>query len=96
MQNSRKNLYVYRLTLVATLGGFLFGYDTPVVSGAINTIRDFLVIPFAGNTHSTIISITGFRVSSALIGCVLGGATAGFISLRAGRRGSWKRDCMGK
>ena len=87
MQNNRKNLYVYRLTLVATLGGFLFGYDTAVVSGAINAIRDFLVIPFAGNTHGTISSITGFTVSSALIGCVLGGATAGFISLRAGRKG---------
>ena len=87
MQNTRKNLYVYRLTLVATLGGFLFGYDTAVVSGAINAIRDFLVIPFAGNTHGTISSITGFTVSSALIGCVLGGATAGFISLRAGRKG---------
>jgi len=87
MQNTRKNLYVYRLTLVATLGGFLFGYDTAVVSGAINAIRDFLVIPFAGNNHGTVSSITGFTVSSALIGCVLGGATAGFISLRAGRKG---------
>jgi len=87
MQNTRKNLYVYRLTLVATLGGFLFGYDTAVVSGAINAIRDFLVIPFAGDNHGTVSSITGFTVSSALIGCVLGGATAGFISLRAGRKG---------
>ena len=80
-------MYVYRLTLVATLGGFLFGYDTAVVSGAINAIRDFLVIPFAGNTQSSVSSITGFTVSSALIGCILGGAAAGFISLRAGRKG---------
>jgi MFS transporter, SP family, xylose:H+ symportor len=86
MHTTRKNLYVYKLTLVATLGGFLFGYDTAVVSGAINAIRDFLVIPFAGNTHS-VSSITGFTVSSALIGCILGGATAGFVSLRAGRKG---------
>ena len=87
MQNTRKNLYVYRLTLVATLGGFLFGYDTAVVSGAINAIRDYLVIPFAGNTHGTVSSITGFTVSSALIGCILGGVAAGFISLRVGRKG---------
>ena len=87
MQNTRKNLYVYRLTLVATLGGFLFGYDTAVVSGAINAIRDFLVIPFAGNTNGSVSSITGFTVSSALIGCILGGAAAGFVSLRTGRKG---------
>ena len=80
-------MYVYRLTLVATLGGFLFGYDTAVVSGAINAIRDYLVIPFAGNTHGTVSSITGFTVSSALIGCILGGVAAGFISLRVGRKG---------
>ena len=87
MQNTTKNLHVYRLTLVATLGGFLFGYDTAVVSGAINAIRDFLVIPFVGNTHGSVSSITGFTVSSALIGCILGGIAAGVISLRAGRKG---------
>jgi SP family xylose:H+ symportor-like MFS transporter len=86
MQNINRN-YVFRLTLVATLGGFLFGYDTAVVSGAINAIRDFLVIPYAGNSHGSISSITGFTVSSALIGCIIGGATAGFVSLWAGRKG---------
>jgi SP family xylose:H+ symportor-like MFS transporter len=87
MQDTARNSFVIRVTLVATLGGFLFGYDTAVVSGAINAIRDFLVIPFAGNTHGNVSSITGFTVSSALIGCILGGAAAGFISLRAGRKG---------
>ncbi len=87
MQNTTGNSYVFRLTLVATLGGFLFGYDTAVVSGAINAIRDFLVIPFTGNTGENISSLTGFTVSSALIGCIAGGAAAGFISLRAGRKG---------
>jgi len=87
MQKTRKNLYVYRLTLVATLGGFLFGYDTAVVSGAINAIRNYLVIPFAGNIHGSVSSLTGFTVSSALIGCIIGGLSAGFVSLRAGRKG---------
>ena len=87
MQNEVGNSYVFRLTLVATLGGFLFGYDTAVVSGAINSIRDFLVIPFVGNSQTGISSITGFTVSSALIGCIIGGAAAGIISLKAGRKG---------
>jgi hypothetical protein len=60
MQNINSNSYVYRLTLVATIGGFLFGYDTAVVSGAINAIRSFLVIPFAGDRGGIISSITGF------------------------------------
>jgi MFS transporter, SP family, xylose:H+ symportor len=87
MQKTGQHSYVFRLTLVATLGGFLFGYDTAVVSGAINAIRDFLVIPFAGNTGSSVSSITGFTVSSALIGCIIGGAVAGFVSFRTGRKG---------
>jgi len=87
MQNTGRNWYVFRLTLVATLGGFLFGYDTAVVSGAINSIRDSLVIPFAGNNNGSVSSITGFTVSSALIGCISGGAAAGFVSLKAGRKG---------
>ena len=32
--------YVYLLTLVAALGGLLFGYDTAVISGAIGFLRD--------------------------------------------------------
>jgi SP family xylose:H+ symportor-like MFS transporter len=87
MQDKTSRQYVYRLTIVATIGGFLFGYDTAVVSGAVNAIRDFLVIPFAGNTGGSISSVTGFTVSSALIGCIIGGATAGYVSLRAGRKG---------
>ena len=87
MQSIRRYSYVFRLTLVAILGGFLFGYDTAVVSGAVNAIRDSLVIPFAGDSGGSTSSITGFTVSSALIGCIIGGAAAGCVSLKAGRKG---------
>jgi SP family xylose:H+ symportor-like MFS transporter len=90
MQSIRRYSYVFRLTYVAILGGFLFGYDTAVVSGAVNAIRNFLVIPFAGDSGGSISSITGFTVSSALIGCIIGGAAAGFVSLKAGRKGGMK------
>ncbi len=77
--------FVYRLTLVATLGGFLFGYDTAVVSGAVSAIREFFVIPL-GITGDRANSIMGFMVSSALLGCIAGGLTAGLVSLWLGRK----------
>ena len=77
--------YVYKLTLVATLGGLLFGYDTAVVSGAVNAIREFFVVPL-GDTGNRANAIMGFTVSSALIGCIIGGSFAGFISSFFGRK----------
>jgi len=75
--------YVYRLTLIATLGGLLFGYDTAVISGAVKAIREFFIEPLG---LGSVNAVLGFTVSSALIGCVIGGSSAGFISLSLGRK----------
>jgi sugar porter (SP) family MFS transporter len=69
--------YVVLLTLVAALGGLLFGYDTAVISGAIG----FLTERFDLNEFWT-----GWTASSALVGCIVGAACAGTISDRLGRR----------
>lgn len=67
--------------MVATLGGLLFGYDTAVVSGAEKSLEAYLIRPLGLNSL-----IHGATVSSALIGCIIGGAISGFFANRIGRR----------
>ena len=64
------------LASVAALGGFLFGFDTAVINGAVGAMRaDFEM----GSV------LTGFVVSSALLGCVAGAYIAGRLAERVGR-----------
>lgn len=77
--------YVWGITLVATLGGLLFGYDTAVISGTVNSLKINFIDP--RNLPETLAnSLLGFTVSSALIGCIIGGLTGGWLALRLGRR----------
>src|SRR5210317_1400508 len=150
MGGSSNSKFVIGLTLVATLGGLLFGYDTAVISGAVGSLQSFfidslqesseranlviwqyrltvifviIIIEFAisailfklfgkqkGLLYSVLLfvltvlvlyynfrnpaildeetanSIKGFTISSALIGCILGGSIGGFISRKYGRK----------
>ncbi len=82
--NKEQNIgYIILLTLVATLGGLLFGYDTAVISGAEKSIQAFLIegLNLSSFAH-------GATVSSALIGCIIGGAISGYLSSRLGRKKS--------
>jgi sugar porter (SP) family MFS transporter len=64
------------LASVAALGGFLFGFDTAVINGAVNAMREDFGMGSA---------LTGFVVSSALLGCVAGAYLAGRLAERIGR-----------
>lgn len=77
--------YVFSLTLVATLGGLLFGYDTAVISGTVGSLDKFFIEPY-GLSETAANSMLGRVVSSALIGCIIGGLMGGLVSLKLGRR----------
>jgi SP family arabinose:H+ symporter-like MFS transporter len=71
--------YVWCIAAVAAIGGLLFGYDTAVISGAIDAIRDHFSL------SST---LKGWAASSALVGCIVGALLSGPAADRLGRRPS--------
>jgi len=77
--------YIVCITLVATLGGLLFGFDTAVISGAEKGLEGFFLQAKDFQYDKILHGITS---SSALIGCVLGGAISGVFATKFGRRDS--------
>ncbi|KAA0918353.1 sugar porter family MFS transporter [Dietzia sp. ANT_WB102] len=64
------------ISMVAALGGFLFGFDTAVINGAVDAVQ---------GTFEMNAGLTGFVVSSALLGCIAGAYLAGRLADRWGR-----------
>ena len=77
--------YLFSIVLVAIIGGLLFGYDTAVISGAEQALDRFFRTATDFNYTSW---LHGFTASSALIGCVIGGAISGVLASRLGRKRS--------
>ncbi|NMN98712.1 sugar porter family MFS transporter [Antrihabitans stalactiti] len=67
---------VVRIATVAALGGFLFGYDSAVINGAVSAVEDH----FKADSTSL-----GFAVASALLGAAVGALSAGRIADHFGR-----------
>lgn len=65
------------LVLTATLGGFLFGFDSGVINGTVESLQRAFRSDSAG---------TGFNVASMLLGCALGALLAGALADRHGRK----------
>jgi SP family xylose:H+ symportor-like MFS transporter len=74
------------LTIIAALGGLLFGYDTAVISGAVESIKLNFVAPM-GLAEGARLSLEGFTIAGALWGCLIGAALGGVIAHFLGRRG---------
>ncbi|MDP4277687.1 MAG: D-xylose transporter XylE [Bacteroidota bacterium] len=78
-------LYIFGITLVATIGGLLFGYDTAVISGAVDSLK--VHFHLNADTFGELATFYhGATVSSALLGCVIGGAISGLLASGLGRK----------
>ena len=73
------NAYLLKSTVVAALGGLLFGFDTAVISGTTSALA---------STYDLSPTLLGVTVASALYGTILGAMLAGWPGERYGRRDS--------
>lgn len=77
MPQQQNKSFISFITLIAALGGFLFGFDMAVVSGIIEPVK---------LQYGLSSSQEGLFVSCALLGCIAGVAFSGYLSDRIGRR----------
>ncbi|WP_160716827.1 sugar porter family MFS transporter [Chitinophaga solisilvae] len=77
MKNSGTRMFITGITLIAALGGLLFGFDVAVISGIITPVKTQYMLT---STQE------GWFVSCALLGCIAGVAVSGTLSDRIGRK----------
>ncbi len=69
--------FIILISCVATIGGFLFGFDSGVINGTVDGLKETFHSSSAG---------TGFEVASMLLGCAIGAFFAGRLADHWGRR----------
>lgn len=73
----KRKLYIFKVTLVASVGGFLFGFDLVIIAGALSFLKeDFQLSPV----------LEGFAVSSAILGAIAGPLCGMWFTEKIGRR----------
>lgn len=79
MEKMKANLFLMKITMAATFGGLLFGYDTGVINGAL---------PFMSQPDQLNLNVytEGVVVSSLLFGAALGSVAGGRLADKIGRR----------
>lgn len=78
-RSSINSVYVIIISIVAALGGFLFGFDTAVISGALAPM-----ISFFGLQNNP--ALQGWLVSSIILGSVFGAGISGYAADKYGRK----------
>jgi sugar porter (SP) family MFS transporter len=77
IQEAENTRLIILISCVATIGGFLFGFDSGVINGTVDGLKQAF--------HSTDAEL-GFEVASMLLGCALGAFCAGRLGDLWGRR----------
>ncbi len=75
--DSHNTGFIILISIVATIGGFLFGFDSGVINGTVDGLKT------AFQSDSV---VTGFNVASMLLGCAVGAFLAGSLADKFGRR----------
>ena len=75
--NKENTALIVLISVVATIGGFLFGFDSGVINGTVDGLKQAF-----GSTEAQL----GFEVASMLLGCAIGAFFAGRLADRLGRR----------
>ena len=76
-ESMNRKLYLYLVSLVAAVGGFLFGYDLSIISGALPFLKEHFQLDAAGE---------GWATSSAILGSILGPVAGIWLADAVGRR----------
>ena len=77
MTGGENTRLIVLISVVATIGGFLFGFDSGVINGTVDGLQQAF-----GSTKAGL----GFEVASMLLGCAIGAFTAGRLADSLGRR----------
>jgi SP family sugar:H+ symporter-like MFS transporter len=75
--NGGNTSFIILISCIATIGGFLFGFDSGVINGTVSGLQEAFNSDSAG---------TGFSVASMLLGCAAGAGAAGRLADAYGRR----------
>ena len=76
-QRNNEQITILKITVVAALGGLLFGYDTGVIAGSQLYFTEYFNFSAAEQ---------GWAVSSALYGCLVGALVGGYLTKRISRK----------
>lgn len=82
----KNKTFIWGITLIATLGGLLFGYDTAVISGTTSAIDQFFIKPLFDHPEAALAVIVQYRLTVCLCFAIIALLTGYFLIKMYGNR----------